>query len=171
MTANSLATGAVAANFKIKHKTMNEISTNSILSDDADLQQLRLSPVMRSAYSIRIISDRLGMTGKNIDFLNEEFFGLQPGEFIRQIGNGKENGTIRTDQFSYNLKFAGAIICQFSKPEKMFAFELPEKSDNENIYFLYGTTGSEIFTEAVYSRKQKNSYMRFYAPVFIKADA
>lgn len=134
-------------------------------------QPLRETAVMRSAYSIRIISDRLGMTGKDIDFLNEDFFGLKPSESVRQIGNGKENGTMRTDNFAYDLKYVGAIICQFSKPEKMYAFELPEKNNDENIYFLYGTTGNEIFTEAVYSRKQKTSFMRFYAPVFTKAEA
>ncbi|MBQ0907500.1 hypothetical protein KBJ98_02160 [Flavobacterium sp. F-328] len=120
-------------------------------------------------YEVKIVSNRLGMSGANINFLNEEFFGLKPGELINQIGNGKENGTIRTDKFKYTLKFVGAIMCEFKKPEKMYAFELPEKLNNECIYFLYGTTGSEIFTEEVYSKKQKKSFMRFYAPVFIKA--
>lgn len=72
---------------------------------------------------IRIVDKRLGMTGQNISFTNEVFFGLNVGEKIVQIGNGKENGTIRTDLFNSPIEYVGSIICQFEKPEKMYAFK------------------------------------------------
>ena len=122
---------------------------------------------------IRIVDKSLGMSGNNISFYDEEFFSLKPNESIIQIGNGKNNGTIRTDKFSYPIKYVGSIFIQFNKKEKMFAFLLPDKVNNENIYLLYGTTGAEIFTEAVYSMKDRTlneitSYLRFYAPCFVK---
>ena len=53
---------------------------------------------------IRIVDKSLGMSGNNISFYDEEFFSLKPNESIIQIGNGKNNGTIRTDKFSYPIK-------------------------------------------------------------------
>ncbi len=125
---------------------------------------------------IKIVGKSLGMTGQNLHFKKEDFFGLKPEESIIQIGNGKENGTIRTDLFEFPIKYVGSIICQFDKPEKMFAFLLPQKIDDEDIYLLYGTTGNEIFTEALLSKKdrttgQTTGYMRFYAPVFVRTSS
>ena len=122
---------------------------------------------------IRIVDKSLGMSGYNISFYDEEFFSLKPNESIIQIGNGKNNGTIRTDKFSYPIKYVGSIFIQFNKKEKMFAFLLPDKVNNESIYLLYGTTGSEIFTEAVFSNKDRitgktTAYLRFFAPNFIR---
>ncbi|MES2379867.1 MAG: hypothetical protein V4538_02425 [Bacteroidota bacterium] len=122
---------------------------------------------------IIIVDKHLGLSGKNLLFGNDDFFGLKVGEFVNQIGNGKENGTIRTDQFLYPVKYVGSIECQFEKKEKMFAFELPHKIDDANVYLLYGSTDSEIFTEAVYSMKDKitkttTGYTRFYAPEFVR---
>lgn len=122
---------------------------------------------------IRIVDKSLGMSGNNISFYDEEFFSLKPNESIIQIGNGKNNGTIRTDKFSYPIKYVGSIFIQFNKIEKMFAFLLPDKVNNESIYLLYGTTGSEIFTEAVFSNKDRitgktTAYLRFFAPNFIR---
>lgn len=122
--------------------------------------------------SIRIVDNRLGMSGENISFSDKPFFGLKVGERVVQIGDGRENGTIRTDSFAYPLKYVGSIILQFDEQEEMFAFQLPEKVDNkEYVYLLYGTAGNEIFTEAVFSKKDRvsgetTSYVRFYAPVF-----
>ncbi|ADY51461.1 hypothetical protein Pedsa_0889 [Pseudopedobacter saltans DSM 12145] len=118
-----------------------------------------------------IIYGKLGMSGQNIGFENETFYSLKVGDFITQIGNGKENGTIRTDNFDTPIRYVGSIICNFSKPEKMYAFELSEKHNSDNLYLLYGDTGCEIFTEAVFSYKDRttkktSSYMRFYAPCF-----
>lgn len=123
---------------------------------------------------IRLINKSLGMSGRNILFNKEEFFGLKPDEFIIQIGNGNENGTIRTDKFQYPIRYVGSIICQFDKQEKMFAFLLPEKIDNEDIFLLYGKTTNEIFTERVFSMKDRftgetTSYLRFYFPFFIRS--
>ena len=122
---------------------------------------------------IRIVDKSLGMSGNNISFYDEEFFSLKPNESIIQIGNGKNNGTIRTDKFSYPIKYVGSIFIQFNKKEKMFAFLLLDKVNNESIYLLYGTTGSEIFTEAVFSNKDRitgktTAYLRFFAPNFIR---
>lgn len=123
--------------------------------------------------SIRIIENRLAMSGRDVSFSGEPFFGLLPGEKVSQVGDGRENGTIRTDSFGSPLVYRGSIVCEFQKPEKMFAFELPRKEDGSSLFFLYGTTGHEIFTEGVYARKDRTTkkvsgYMRFYAPVFTK---
>ena len=129
-------------------------------------------PCCVGSASIRIVSRSLGLSGTNIRFKSEPFFGLEPNSEIIQIGNGKENGTIRTDKFSYPVKYVGSIICQFEKEEKMFAFQLPEKNADEDIFLLYGSTGSQIFTEAVTAMKNKKSgkpsgYLRVYAPEFV----
>ena len=126
-------------------------------------------------FKIRIISRHLGMSGKNVVFIDEEFFGLKPGEKIIQIGNGKENGTIRTDVFAYPVTYCGAIICQFKLPEKMYAFLLPEKDNDQDIYLLYGSTGLQIFTESLMAMKSKHtggitSYVRCYDPQFIRVN-
>lgn len=47
------------------------------------------------------------------------------------------------------------------------------KDNEEDIFFLYGSTGSEIFTEAVFSMKDRSTgkrtgYMRFYDPTFLR---
>lgn len=123
-----------------------------------------------------IVDERLGLTGNDLVFEKESFFGLVPGEFIIQVGNGKENGCIRTDRFLYPVQYVGSIYCQFSEKEKMFAFMLPEKEGNECVYLIYGSTGSEIFTEGVYSMKDRTTgkttgYMRFYAPEFIRTQS
>lgn len=117
---------------------------------------------------LRIVDDALGLSGENIQFVKEDFFGLKVGEKVTQIGNGKENGTIRTDKFKYPLLYVGSIICEYSKSEKMFAFKLPYKINDEHIYYLYGSTGLEIYTECILSSITGSSYMRFYKPFFIK---
>jgi len=132
------------------------------------------------AFRILCVENYLGMAGKHILFGNEKFFGLNPGDCVTQIGNGKNNGTIRTDKFHYPVMYVGSIICQFhapeemAAPEKMFAFKVPEETeDGESIYLLYGSTGHEIFTEYRYCEKDRTtgkpaSYVRFYKPEFVK---
>ncbi len=110
---------------------------------------------------VRIVDKRLGLSGQNIKFEREDFFGLKVGQSVVQIGNGKENGTIRTDVFKYPVKYVGSIILKFNQLEKMFAFLLPDKIDGDDIYLLYGSTEEEIFTEI------EPCFMRFYAPQFI----
>ena len=120
---------------------------------------------------IRLIDKRLGFSGQNTSFKNESFFELSVGNKITQLGNGKDNGTIRTDLFKYPVEYVGSIMIQFDELEKMYAFKLPDKIDNEDIYLLYGSTDFEIWTEAVFSSKDRitnkiSTYMRFYKPVF-----
>lgn len=120
---------------------------------------------------IRIIDKALGLSGQNLEFVNEDFFGLKVGTFITQIGNGKNNGTIRTDTFAYPLEYVGAILCEFKEKEKMFAFKLPSKVSNEDVFLLYGSTGLQIFTEHTFSSKdrlttKRTSYLRVYEPIF-----
>lgn len=122
-------------------------------------------------YKLIILDGRLSIKGKDIEFNLETFFDLVPGQVISQIGNGKENGTIRTDKFVNPVEYIGTIMVQFQKLEKMYAFKLPESVDGDNLYFLYGSTGHEIFTEAVYSFNFNRTgkpfgYLRFYAPEF-----
>lgn len=124
---------------------------------------------------LRIVGGKLGLSGQNINFKNESFFSLEVGQMIIQIGNGKENGTIRTDLFINPVKYVGSIVCNFAKKEKLYAFMLSEKSSDVNYYVLYGSTPDEIFTEAVYSMKDRvtgktSSYVRFYKPVFVIVD-
>lgn len=125
-----------------------------------------LAGVSGSAFKIRIIDNRLGLSGQNIQFKNEDFFGLKVGQKVVQVGDGRENGSFRTDSFKYPVKYVGSVMCQFSKAEKLFAFQLPDKINDEDVFLLYGSTGEEIFTEGSYSKKRKLGYMRFYVPVF-----
>lgn len=138
----------------------NQNSTE--LSIEAQSPAFLVAGVSGSA-RIRSISKRLGLSGNNISFYPEPFFGLLPNSEVVQIGNGKENGVIRTDKFAYPVKYLGSIICQFSEKEKMFAFMLPEKPEGEDVFLLYGSTGDQIFTE-------HQDYVRVYAPEFILAD-
>lgn len=108
---------------------------------------------------------RLGMSGNNIEFNQEAFFGLIPGSKVVQIGNGKENGTIRTDNFITPVTYKGSLMVQFEKLEKMYAFQVECNHVDEDVFFLYGSTGKEIFTEC--GNKTNNAgFMRFYAPEF-----
>lgn len=117
---------------------------------------------------IRIIDERLGLSGNNIQFEKEPFFELNPDDEVLQIGDGRENGCIRTDKFNSPIKYMGSIILKFDKEEKMFAFKISGHEYDFDVFFLYGSTGLEVFTEAKYTKKL--SYMRFYAPVFIKSN-
>lgn len=114
------------------------------------------------------INSQLGIIGTNIEFINEDFYGLKVGESIIQIGDGRENGTIRTDVFKYHITYSGAIVCKFKEEEKMYAFKMPVLFNEQSVFLLYGDTGCEIFTEVATNKKRTNSYMRFYKPVFKK---
>lgn len=129
---------------------------------------------MDNSIQICCIGNRLGITGNDIPFIEKDFFGLKVGESVIQIGNGKENGTIRTDNFSFPIKYVGMVICQFDKAEEMYAFMLSEQNEGKDLFFIYGKSENEIFTEAVYSKKDRTTgkptgFLRFYEPVFIKA--
>lgn len=122
--------------------------------------------LINNAFKIRMVNGRLGLSGNNIEFIKEDFFELKVGQSIVQVGDGRENGCFRTDSFKCPVKYVGSVFCEFDEPEKMYAFKLPENLDDGDVYLLYGSTGSEIFTEAVYSKKEKQSYVRFYQPIF-----
>lgn len=117
---------------------------------------------------IVVVDQNLGMIGKNIKFKNEPFFNLQVGSFINQIGDGRRTGVIRTDIFYNPVKYVGSILCDFSYTEKFYAFDTGVISNENNVYLLYGSTGDEIYTEAKTSKKGKDSYLRFYKPIFIE---
>lgn len=129
-------------------------------------KQWSIADVSGSAFKIRMINGRLGISGKDIEFMDIDFFGLKVGQKIVQVGDGRNNGSFRTDSFKCPVEYVGGLVCEFDKPEKMFAFKILENIENEDVFLLYGSTGSEIFTEAIYSREKKESYVRFYQPVF-----
>lgn len=121
---------------------------------------------------LRVLSGRLGMLGVDSECTPEEFFNLYPNSKVIRIGCGKENGTIRTDRFTEPITYIGSVMFDFGKgAEKLYAFRTDDIVDSKNAYLLYGSTGSEIFTEAVYSYKNRtdgkiSSYVRFYKPEF-----
>jgi hypothetical protein len=121
---------------------------------------------------IRIVDKSLGMSGNNISFYDEEFFSLKPNESIIQIGNGKNNGTIRTDKFSYPIKYVGSIFIQFNKKEKCLLFYCQIKLIMK-VSICFTEQLVAIFTEAVFSNKDRitgktTAYLRFFAPNFIR---
>jgi hypothetical protein len=122
-----------------------------------------------SIINFTTVNSRLGFYGKDVFFCNEELYGLKVGTDVISIGCGKENGTIRTDYFSLPVKYMGSLMCNFTNnSEKMFAFKSPIKHKEFDIYYLYGDTGHELFTEAIYSKVRNLSFVRFYKPVFKK---
>lgn len=118
------------------------------------------------------VGNFLGIRGNDIVFENKDFFDLKVGEQIIQVGDGRENGCWRTDTFKYPLEYVGSINLQFSKLELWFAFLLPDKLDNENVYLIYSRTNEEIFADCYYSTdrqtKKASSYIRFYVPTFTR---
>lgn len=110
----------------------------------------------------------MALIGEELHFNNEKFFNLNPNTPIIQIGDGRDNGTIRTDKFICPIIYRGSIKIEILSGEKLFAFEL---SNKPNHYLLYGSTGSEIFTEAINAWKDRitkkpSGYLRFYKPEF-----
>jgi hypothetical protein len=109
--------------------------------------------------NIIVINKRLGLQGQNLIFEKVDLFDLKPDTIVNQIGNGKENGCIRTDVFIEPVLYVGSIECQFVEIETMYAFKLNQKSNDNELFFLYGKTPFEIFTE-------HKDYVRWYKPVF-----
>lgn len=116
--------------------------------------------------SIRIIDGRLGLSGQGLKFEKEALFGLEPGQKVIQVGDGRETGTFRTDILRFPIEYVGSIICQFLNQEKMYAFRIIETGGiKEDLFFLYGSTGHELFTECMPGPKAR-PYVRFYKPTF-----
>ena len=119
--------------------------------------------------NITLIDRCLALSGDDFTFNDEPFFGLMPGDKITQIGDGRENGCIRTDKFIKPVQYVGSIDVQFQEVERMYAFEFFEKgTDGKPLYLIYGSTGAEIFTECLCYVKDKTGYLRFYEPVFTR---
>lgn len=104
------------------------------------------------------IDKRMAARG-NLNLKQEPFFGLAANLFVTQIGDGRETGCYRTDNFCQPFKYAGSFI---DKNVKYFAFQVPENmlpENSKNHFLLYESTGSEILS-------RKEDYVRFYSPEF-----
>ena len=107
------------------------------------------------------VDGSLAVTG-NIAFEEKPFFGLPPNTMVKQIGDGRENGCVRTDVFREPFKYVGSFKASPTDVEnEFFAFEIPENWHNmaEPVYLLYGSTGSEVVRET-------KDYYRFIKPEF-----
>lgn len=117
---------------------------------------------MENTFEKISIKGTLGLRG-NPEFDNKPFFDLQVGAMVKKIGDGRENGCYRTDDFVSPFRYCGSIQID---DDEFYAFELPlEILDDKNIpvFILYGSTGSEVL------RETKGNY-RFYVPIFTLAN-
>lgn len=102
----------------------------------------------------------------DIDFVHVPFFDLPVGSMVKQIGDGRENGCIRTDVFTEPFKYVGSFMASpLGVENEFFAFEIPASiyKASEPHYLLYGSTGCEIVRET-------KDYYRFLKPQFILAE-
>lgn len=107
------------------------------------------------------IDKSLAVTGQ-IEFVQEPFFDLPVGSMVKQIGDGRETGCIRTDVFTHPFKYVGSFKASpLGIENKFFAFQIPDAlyKNLEPHYLLYGSTGCEIVRET-------KSYYRFLKPEF-----
>tara|TARA_R110002050_G_scaffold295237_1_gene453843 strand:+ start:9502 stop:9852 length:351 start_codon:yes stop_codon:yes gene_type:complete len=107
------------------------------------------------------VDKTLAVKGKII-FENKPFFSLPVGSLVKQIGDGRENGCIRTDIFTKPFKYVGSFKASpFTVENEYFAFEIPAEiyRSSEPIYLLYGSTGAEVIRET-------KTYYRFLKPEF-----
>lgn len=110
-----------------------------------------------------LIDQSMAIRGE-IDFTKESFFSLSPDTYVIQIGDGRENGSFRTDLFVQPFKYVGSFIGRFES--KYFAFQVPQNmlpANSELHYLLYESTGKEII-------RREKSYNRFFSPVFTIAN-
>lgn len=111
-----------------------------------------------------IINNSIGIRG-DVNFTKEPFFSLIPDTYIIQIGDGRENGSFRTDLFVEPFKYVGVFIGKADSGTcKYYAFQVPFNMlpvNSEPYYLLYETTGLEIL-------RRTKSYNRFFCPVFKK---
>lgn len=109
-----------------------------------------------------IISKSLAVKGI-IDFKKENLYGLEPDTPVLQIGNGKENGCIRTDYFVKPFYYVGSFIGINDDGDcKYYAFRIPEDmlpKKSEPHYLLYEDTGHELC-------RHRKDYTRFLKPIF-----
>ena len=111
-----------------------------------------------------------GLMGKDIIFNLIPFFNLLPNSEVTQIGDGRENGCVRTDFLTSKHKYVGSIIIDGLE---FFAFEIPnhilfeiENLDmTYNYYLLYEKTEHEIFRYRYFGKKSR-CYVRWIKPIF-----
>lgn len=125
-------------------------------------------------YKLITVNNRMALiTDDVLPIIKEPFFNLKPGDSITQVGDGTNTGTYRTDQFKHPVTYVGAAFLTLPEPELLYLFdthtEIKSMFSISKVYLIYGSTGLEVFTEAIYSRKNHKTYMRFYKPVFAKA--
>ncbi|WP_228235915.1 hypothetical protein [Allomuricauda sp. M10] len=97
-----------------------------------------------------------------IEFDPKEFFGLPIGSMVKQIGDGRETGSIRTDVFREPFKYCGSFKASpLGVENEFFAFQVPDAiyESKEPLYLLYGSTGCEVVRET-------KGYYRFLKPQF-----
>lgn len=105
-----------------------------------------------------IIDKRMAVKG-DLELNKEFFFNLEVNSFVLQIGDGRETGSYRTDEFSQPFKYVGSFL---DNETKYFAFQVPKNmlpDNSQKHYLLYETTGHEILS-------RHKSYVRFYSPEF-----
>lgn len=115
---------------------------------------------------LRVVDRMCGLSGNDLQFEKEDFFGLKPGAAVIQIGDGRENGCVRTSEFEYPVIYKGSIMVDFGNDiRKMYAFFV-KKMNGEDVYFIYGSTGMEIYNENITNLKTGAFVCRWYKPQF-----
>lgn len=108
-----------------------------------------------------IINKSLAVKGE-IEFTDEPFFSLRVGSMVSQIGDGRENGCVRTDRFAAPFEYVGSFKAKLTGVDsKFFAFKIPSTiyENSSPHYMLYGSTGLEVLRERI-------DYVRFMKPIF-----
>lgn len=98
-----------------------------------------------------------------IEFEAKPLFDLPVGSMVKQIGDGRETGCIRTDVFREPFKYCGSFKASpIDVENEFYAFQVPDTihKSKEPLYLLYGSTGLEVVRET-------KSYYRFLKPEFI----
>lgn len=131
---------------------------------------IRFQNVEKGSYRKLLISKHEAICGESVEFEPVDFFGLRPGEEVKSIGDGRENGCVRTDHFTVPHRYVGKINID---GEDNYAFEVPKVItsrgsgvDPEKSYFLlYQRLTEEIFC---YKHVGDGFYIRWIKPVFQK---
>ncbi len=109
------------------------------------------------------IDDSEGIKGVDIEFIKEKLFDLEPGVFVTQIGDGRNNGSYRTDNFVQPFQYVGSLkIDMDGEMAKVYCFQVPPEmipTLSEQAYLLYESTEFEIL-------RRDKKYMRWMVPIF-----
>lgn len=124
-------------------------------------------PINKPEYLI--IDKKLALKGNSLQFNNEKFFTLETGQYVTQIGDGRETGVYRTDFFVEPFLYMGSFEgVDDNGSVKYFAFQIPKSilsilPNNVPHFFLYESTGLEAMIRT-------KSYIRFFNPKFTLAE-